>query len=927
MNDRTAVVFSRALPGLAAVLVLGACVVDPMLDQEITQGLSMRIVLNVRSTPEASDTTGDGSSGAPYRTIRKAVSAIPLDLIGTRYVIDCTGLGLEEVPFEGLSLPPIRSADGLVRVDDPVEHPAFEYEGAVTIRATPAVVEQIAASEVAAYYRDPINSLRTITITGRNWAPDQWKGKLLFGATRGQIAVVAGNTATTLQTTYPGELTPPIQIAAPSCELRNSNATSARPTLAVRGMTGSLVFAGLRLSHANGFIPALQLNSEIVGRYHSCDIDAISVVGGGAPPLFVGTRIQGGAPLPPWPPIGSGRRMTRAVSAYSFANSLIQDVAFATSGGGSGFATISTSIVDGCAYLGENPNEGYDGAWLIKDAYIKNARTDGFHAGGGSPHWLKRVRIDGSVGDAVNAYGAGPVVLQRVVGTGSQGHGIRARNGAQVSVDLRSTVAGVLGDLRVGSRATRSFFHFRSEPVALNEVDLAPGTGDASRVWQDGATCCGVWSQRSAGDSHEFASMHSVRVDGAGDVVFVGRTASSTLSFPGGAAMPSLGSYDGFVTKLSSTGAPRWSRRVGGGAIDMAHAIAVDAADNVIVAGAYTGAVNMGGAPLPVAGNYEAFVLKLDRQGNHVWSTGLATAGADHAYGVTVDAAGDVFVIGAIDWNPYSAAGDGNITLSKLSGASGAVVWSKTFVTSGGDAGFDVATDAAGNPFIVGVFGNPSGGSIDLGGTTLSSTGVRKGFVAKLDGGNGAHIWSRAVENSTHSDLNAVEVSGAAVFVGGASRGAATLAGGPPVSVGGEYDFFVARLAAGDGAHVWSRSFGGSGQEDCQDLAVDGAGDLIATGRLGSAAVNPGGGPLPYALASDVVVARYAGATGVHVASASFGDSGDEVGYGVAVRVATGNVHLVGHTSGALDFGEANLADPLAQFGYFVANVGQLNPP
>ena len=91
--------------------------------------------------------------------------------------------------------------------------------------------------------------------------------------------------------------------------------------------------------------------------------------------------------------------------------------------------------------------------------------------------------------------------------------------------------------------------------------------------------------------------------------------------------------------------------------------------------------------------------------------------------------------------------------------------------------------------YLTGAFGNPGGGSITVGGVTLPSAWHRRGFVARLRG-DGGHAWSQAIDHSTHSDLTALAVRGDAVVVAGASRGPATLAGGPPVTAGGEYDFF-----------------------------------------------------------------------------------------------------------------------------------------
>lgn len=902
---------------MLSCLALSACEAPP---EELSVGQTEDALrVGIRVSASGSDVSGDGSEAAPFRTVRKALESVPLDAGDARYVIDCTDLGVEEVGPEGLVLPAIVSESSFVTVASPA-HPALAVEGALTLQATPSTLLTLDAGSIVSQTPGAVHGMHTITASGVAWSPDQWKGKLLAGSGSGQIVVISGNTENALATTATGPLTPPIRIQTPSCELRNSSSSAS--TLVSRGSTATLMIAGLRISQANRLISALQLSSVGAARLTAVDVDGVAIQTGAQTPAFRASRLQGGAPIPVWANPHTQRRLARNNSSYGITGSLIQDLEFDTSSGAGSTASIVSTVIDGCSYLGQNPTDGYDGPWSLKGVAIKNAKTHGFSSAGGSPSTLIHTTIDGSAGDAIHADGVGSVYIPDVHGSGNAGWGVRAENGAQVELSMHTEVTGAAGDLRAGSRATRSFLDLRSNLPLGNEADFDAAAGDGSRIYQEEG-CCGIWSHFSAGDSHEFGSPHSVKTDSAGDVVFVGRTASSSLSFPGGPAMPSLGGYDGFVVKLSSTGEHVWSRRLGGSANDWAHAVTVDASDAVFVVGDYSGQANLGGAPLPPAVGLDMFVVKLGPSGEHLWSRGLGTSGQDSANDVAVDANGDLYVIGARDWNPYGASG--MISLHKLSGTTGEVLWQKSFATSGGAAGFGAATTPQGAVVIVGSFGNPGGGMIDFGGASLTSAWVRAGFVAQLDGSTGAHQWSRAIENSNQSDLNAVATTtSGGVFVAGASRGAARLAGGPAVATGGEYDLFVARLNGANGAHVWSKAFGGPGYEIGYDLAIGADDDVVVVGQLASSGVSLGGSVLAFAASpADVVVGRFDGATGAHLGSYSTGDSGDDVAFGVAVRPDTGNVHLVGHASGALDFGDGRKADPLAQYGYFVANLGR----
>ncbi|MBL8627149.1 MAG: hypothetical protein JNK64_38015 [Myxococcales bacterium] len=916
---------SMALCGLAA------CAEPP--DLAATESADQtRLVLYVRAAnPDGapgSDSAGDGTLAAPYRTVRRALAAVPLDLQNTRYVIDCTGAGVEDVGPDGLVLPPIRSNGGLTSMPSPLPHPSYDLEGVLTIHAVPTPLHAIAVGEPVVLSTDPGAGLVRLQVPGRAWAVDAWKGMMVSGAGRGQYAVIAGNTADTLQLAYNDyapAFTPPLTIETPSCGLANATATSTRAAVTVRGMTGSLVLAGLRLAVAHPNAVALIDDAPVIARFQAIDTDGLATVSGAA--LYRTVHVRGSTPLPAWPSKNVGRQVRRVGGTHGFVDAFFEDVQF-FHGGGAGVdasTQIGGSILDRCAHVGEDlAEEGYSGNWEIQNSWLRGTRGHGFAAPAAQRSYLFHVRIDDSVGDAIRADGPGYLALMHVTGGGNGGVGVRAINGGAVRIadpPTRTTVAGTAGELQVGGRARRSWLGFRTEAPAYSEADFAADTGDGSRIWEE-PSCCGLWTLWGQGASHEFASNHALAIDSGGDVVAGGQTASPALTFAGEVALPGAGGWDGFVVKRGPTGAARWARRFG----EVINAVAVvttDGSDRVAVVGSYAGATDLGGGPLPIGGSYDALVVMLDADGRHLWSTGFGGPGYDRAAAVAIDPAGDVLVVHNTDWNPYGTTGA--MTLTKLAGATGAIVWQRPVPAVGGSAGFDLATGADGDVYLVGSFGNPGGGSLDLGGVALTSTWFRRGFVARLDGATGLARWAQAIDNSTHSDLYAVAVAGDAVFVGGASRGWATLAGGPPVTVGGEYDFFVARLTAASGAHVWSHAHGGPAYEQAFDVALDPDGTLVATGMAASANVDFGGGPLAVAPSpAEVVVARYDQATGAYRAAIARGSSGDDVGVGVAVDPRTRNVIVAGYASGGFAFGDGWDGDALGGYGVFVTALGRL---
>jgi hypothetical protein len=144
-------------------------------------------------------------------------------------------------------------------------------------------------------------------------------------------------------------------------------------------------------------------------------------------------------------------------------------------------------------------------------------------------------------------------------------------------------------------------------------------------------------------------------VDGAGNAYVTGWTWSS--DFPTRHALDTDlgGTYDAFVTQIISAGGVYtygYSTYLGGSGYDDGHDIAVDGAGNVYVTG------DTGSSDFPTrnaiqpsyGGGYEdAFVTQIIGAGGvytYGYSTYLGGSGGDSGYGIAVDGAGNAYVVG-----------------------------------------------------------------------------------------------------------------------------------------------------------------------------------------------------------------------------------------------------------------------------------------
>ena len=123
----------------------------------------------------------------------------------------------------------------------------------------------------------------------------------------------------------------------------------------------------------------------------------------------------------------------------------------------------------------------------------------------------------------------------------------------------------------------------------------------------------------------------------------------------------------------------------------------------------------------------------------------------------------------------------------------------------------------------------------------------------------------------------------------------------------GNADGYIVKYSPA-GAVLWAKSLGGSADDTVEGLAVDKNGDVVIGGRF-TGTVNFGGGALVANGTSDMVVAKFAGATGAHVWSRRFGGAYDDSASAVAVD-GGGNVYFTGYFRGTVDFGGGAVSVP-----------------
>lgn len=222
--------------------------------------------------------------------------------------------------------------------------------------------------------------------------------------------------------------------------------------------------------------------------------------------------------------------------------------------------------------------------------------------------------------------------------------------------------------------------------------------------------------------------------------------------------------------------------------------------------------------------------------------------------------------------------------------------WSLAFGTELGENARSVAIDAEGNVYL---FGDIEG-TVSLGGEVLDPVSDKHDILlAKFDR-FGNPLWSRLYGDSSNQYASQIMIGpdGNLLLMG---RAFGTITFGGPVHDGiGTDDIFVAKLDP-DGGFIWSRMFGGLDPDRAERIATDAAGDVLITGAF-TGVVDFGGGPVESAGLRDAFVLKLDGRSGAHVFSRRFGGAGDDYGFGIAPR-ADGDVLVAGRFEETIDFG------------------------
>lgn len=407
------------------------------------------------------------------------------------------------------------------------------------------------------------------------------------------------------------------------------------------------------------------------------------------------------------------------------------------------------------------------------------------------------------------------------------------------------------------------------------QYSYAGGSSDAFlvKMLRAGGTGARSWATYYGGSDYEegFALSYS-----AGGYLYLGGiTISSSLPGYGTYGPGSSSSFvrgsnaDIYVAKFNTSGTMVWERAWGGDNVDILNTLATDKNDNIYVAGqtqSGTTTPNVGLLPgisgsrptTPMAAGY---VQKLSSTGAMVWgnfySADISSIACDTSGGVYIT--GNVgtsytnVVVGTIGQTSFGGgASDGFLRKINGSASSGTTAWAFYLGGSGYENMRSVACDIWGNVYVGGE--TQSSGMASTGAYRTSNAGGSDGYIAKFNT-SGTKIWSTYFGGSDVDWVTRVYAApDGKVFAFGnteSTSGISTpgLPSGLPIhsNYAGGYsagmspppfgDVFIAKFNVNGNRLMYGAYYGGAGDEEIRDAAVNGN-RMYITGGTTSPKIN-----------------------------------------------------------------------------------------
>jgi len=316
-----------------------------------------------------------------------------------------------------------------------------------------------------------------------------------------------------------------------------------------------------------------------------------------------------------------------------------------------------------------------------------------------------------------------------------------------------------------------------------------------------------------------------------------------------------------------------WSKQWGMVGDEWVDGIDLDAQGNIYISGMTNG--NLFGQN---QGEMDIFVVKLDSNGQVLWSRQLGTSEREDGAGLCVDkVSANIYLVTTTAGNWFGESlGERDIILIKLS-TDGQLIWGKRIGTNKDEFFIAAAIDQKGHIYIIGTtWGNLFG--------EYQSKIREEGFLAKFDS-DGNLVWGKQFKNDL---LDVIEVD---------NQGNIYISGTVCNDINNNIVTFLAKIAS-DGTIIWRQELTVTENEGFTSLIVDESGNVYGGGYIVTYLDEN-----QLSSTSDAFIVKYDGMNGQRLWSKRLKSQGEDEIEEEFYDVMTdkqGNVYAVGFAKGSL---------------------------
>lgn len=285
------------------------------------------------------------------------------------------------------------------------------------------------------------------------------------------------------------------------------------------------------------------------------------------------------------------------------------------------------------------------------------------------------------------------------------------------------------------------------------------------------------------------AAGFAIAVDSNDNVIIAGKSTANLTS------TAIIDNPDSFVIKFNNNGDELFTYQVQAGATDGALGLTIDASDDILISGFVDGQIDNAQT---ASGGRDAFFTKLSGvDGTVAFTHQFGTAGTDTATGIAIAADGNILV---------ATTENGRAILHKFDVTSPSTeIFSVDLGALNGGKVTGLAVDGTA-VYITGFTSNTA-----LAGTIANAhSGGVDGFVTRIDdaGGSASAVYTSYIGSSGDDRARAVVVNGGDVYIVGHTDGAL-----PGETLTGNRDGFVVKINGADGSHLFTKQLGAASSD------------------------------------------------------------------------------------------------------------------